>query len=63
MNKGLKKYVMENLVKDFHNNEIWSYNESLAWTIQDYLSSYEPTEEDVEYLEMIGLSELLEEDF
>lgn len=62
MNKGLKGYVIDTLTEDFYNNIIWSYDENLVWTIQDYLASCEPTKEDIEYLETMNLLELLKEE-
>ena len=60
MKKGLKKYVINTLGEDFYRNKIWSYDENLVWTIQDYLSSCGPTEEDMQYLKDMNLLELLE---
>ena len=65
MKKGLEKYVIDVLTEDF-NNKIYSYDaydEILIWTIQDYLSSCEPSKEDIEYLRKINLLELIEDEF
>ena len=57
----LKRYVAQRILNDLENNKVWSYDESLIWCIQDYLASYEPTKEDMKYMESLGLLELLEE--
>ena len=63
MEKGLEKYVIDILTGDFYNNKIYSYGENLIWTIQDYLSSCEPSKEDIEYLRRLNLLELIEDEF
>ena len=63
MKKGLEKYVIDVLTEDFNNNKIYSYSENLIWTIQDYLSSCEPSKEDIEYLRKMNLLELIEDEF
>ena len=62
MSKGLKNYVTITLIEDFSQNKIWSYNENLIWSIQEYLSSCEPTKEDIQYLKDMNLLELLEDE-